>query len=324
MYDENIDGLGFGLPRVFKNIKRKVYGKGGVLIRSSGKAPDMSRSGELLIGRGSPRGNAIAVRLKKGQIATALRRGAVGIPIKRVVKDTTIAARINKIESQLRVLSRLKTPPKDAVKKEIKLTEAKCQLQKEKVENKIEAFKEAEQSTREVADVMNEEIAKESPQVLIRPRQNFVNWVQKDNPELLRKIAVRISGPGRWRTIAAPGGRVVQMKGLGAAVIPIVTTTKESTPSIWETIWSGAQKLIPTLIGAKQQRDLYNLNLERAKKGLNPLDAGAIAPVIKTQFEIGPETRQELMTGAGMQLEKYMIPLGIGALAIAAMFVMKK
>lgn len=183
-------------------------------------------------------------------------------------------------------------------------------------------------------------IARTAPRGLAVPRKKFVGWLKKANPPLFKvvmhdaNLRERVQAgldTGSVLNIARTGGPIPYRPGTGIVpesmlrrgigVPPKVFATieglgAEGETSIWDNIVSAVTTVVPAYFAAKQQRDVYNLQLARAEKGLEPLDVGQIAPQIRTSVEMGPETR------AGLQ--KMIIPLGIGAAALAAFFMMKK
>lgn len=80
----------------------------------------------------------------------------------------------------------------------------------------------------------------------------------------------------------------------------------------WDDIKGTVTDLLQTGIQLKQSSDLYKLQLQRAERGLPPLDARYVSPQIRTQIEIGPETRSQLFSEMGAGFMKLLLPMGIG------------
>jgi hypothetical protein len=101
---------------------------------------------------------------------------------------------------------------------------------------------------------------------------------------------------------------------------PYTPVVKPAVPEkSWFTSFTQSiQKIAPALVQYKTQKDILKLQLDRAKKGLPPLDTSALAPTIRVQPELSPEMYSDL--------KKYVLPvsIGIGALLVAVMMSRKK
>lgn len=87
--------------------------------------------------------------------------------------------------------------------------------------------------------------------------------------------------------------------------------TLGSEPSILDKIVSFGEKVIPGILSMQQQREINDINMERARKGLPPINAQAYlaqsAPQVR--FGVTPDTQNALVKGA--------IVVGIGFAAFA-------
>ena len=92
-------------------------------------------------------------------------------------------------------------------------------------------------------------------------------------------------------------------------------------PSLWDRLSENLVKMGSAYLSIKNQKDLMELNLERAQQGLPPLDAGSTAPVIKTQVELPPGMVSQIRDEASLSLNKILL---FGAAAIAAVFLIKR
>lgn len=81
-------------------------------------------------------------------------------------------------------------------------------------------------------------------------------------------------------------------------------TAGASGPSILDQIVSFGKSVIPMALSVKQQNDLNQINVERAKKGLPPLNTSAYAAQSAAQVRVGiaPDTQKMLMYGVAAVL----------------------
>jgi hypothetical protein len=167
-----------------------------------------------------------------------------------------------------------------------------------------------------------QDVAIVSPPGLAPGRQQFLSWLQMDNPELYTAVIGQAIAKTQAQAAALPkipgipGPTVAALMGLAQAATG--TPPAQQQPSIWDNIVSAAGAIIPAVFQAKAQQDLYKVQLERAKNGQPPLKSEEIAPTIKTEVGVSPAT----IEAAGAGMTKMLIPLGIGAAAL--FFMMKK
>ena len=129
-------------------------------------------------------------------------------------------------------------------------------------------------------------------------RVSFLRWLKNENPGVYNRVidAAREEG----------------VSGLAGS------------DGFWDKIVGAVQTIVPTVVQAKAQRDLYKMQLTRANRGLPPIDAASIAPVIRTQVDIAPETRAALAREAGAGMKKLAIPAAIGLGLLLFVFVTRK
>lgn len=125
-------------------------------------------------------------------------------------------------------------------------------------------------------------------------RIKFLEWLDKTNPEAYKAIMREAS---------------IGLNSVGG---------------IWDNIVDAAQKIIPGVVQAKAQRDLYKMQLRRAEKGLPPIDAASIAPVVKVQADIAPQTRQAIMQDMSSGAKKYILPMAVAGIALIAIAILTK
>ena len=101
------------------------------------------------------------------------------------------------------------------------------------------------------------------------------------------------------------------LKGLG----------ETETKSLWDRLSENIVKLGGAYLTIKNQKDMVDLNIERARQGLPPLDIGSTAPVVRTQVDLPPGMVNQLTSEAGMGLNKILL---FGGAAILAVMLIKK
>jgi len=86
-------------------------------------------------------------------------------------------------------------------------------------------------------------------------------------------------------------------------------TAGASGPSFLDQLVSFGQKLIPAALSFEQQRNLNELNLERARKGLPPLNTSQYMAQSAPQFRAGltPDTQNMLMMGGAAILGVWLL-----------------
>ena len=132
-------------------------------------------------------------------------------------------------------------------------------------------------------------------------RLQFADWLKTNHPALFeRAIAIAENATNN---------------GLGQ-------TEAEPTQSFWEKFQAAAMGLGTTYLTLKNQRDAMKINLARAEAGQPPIDMATSAPIVRTQVDLSPELTQRLVSTAGEGMQKMLIPLAIGAVAL--IFFMRK
>lgn len=113
-----------------------------------------------------------------------------------------------------------------------------------------------------------------------------------------------LSGLGDWE-------EYLDFTTQGYEADPVYSVAQASGPSWLDSINSLAGKigsLVGTVTAADAQRQLIDLNLERAKRGLAPISASAVAP--QMNVGIAPDVKNLLVYGA----------LGIGGAMLVSRF----
>lgn len=151
----------------------------------------------------------------------------------------------------------------------------------------------------------------------VRATMQFLSWLQKFHPEMHAAVMERMGGRE-----APPAGALNQLSEswnmLGQLtedplIVPTATTT---TNGAWD--WARdalafAKEAVPAYLAYDAQKDIMDLNMERAKSGLPPIDPGVVAPQVKVNVDLPPEARsliEQMKMGGNLLL---WAGLGLGA-----------
>lgn len=85
-----------------------------------------------------------------------------------------------------------------------------------------------------------------------------------------------------------------------------------SAGSVWSSIASGVKDLAPVLTQAYRERMILKAQLARAQQGLPPFEASQYSPPLRVDTTIG----------ASSGTQKTMLALGVGALALGAVWLL--
>lgn len=121
-------------------------------------------------------------------------------------------------------------------------------------------------------------------------RGEYVKWVANNFPDLY-DAALAYSGDA--------------LNGLGQETTP---TTADSGSS-WGGLIDAFKTLAPEYLKYQQQKKIMKMQQDRADRGLPPLETGQIAPTVRVQPELTPETKAELMA----TLTRFALPIVLGA-----------
>ncbi len=126
------------------------------------------------------------------------------------------------------------------------------------------------------------------------PQEEFVAWLQRSAPKIYHKVL--LVRPDLLTTHVTHT--------LGAVTAPPVATTWASD------LKSVIDQVAKPLIGVYQEKKLIDINIERAKAGLAPINSTAIAPTVNVG--LAPQQAAEANKIGKMML----IGLGIVALLL--------
>jgi hypothetical protein len=176
-----------------------------------------------------------------------------------------------------------------------------------------------------------------------RATMRFMSWLRKFSPEMHAAVMERMGGReapaagalgqlseawdmfypskyyggtgyrGRYHSQGEHLGQIDPYGGIG---VPATTTTEER-PWYLEAL-DFAKEAVPAYLAYDAQKDLMDLNMERAKQGLDPIDPGLTAPQVTLQHQLPPETRgliDQMKMGGNILLW--------GGLGLAAFFLVR-
>lgn len=111
---------------------------------------------------------------------------------------------------------------------------------------------------------------------LTKSQVDYLNWLNKANPEMYQELYGQI---------------------YGAALGAVEPAAEE--PSLWDSILSGIADLAPVYLATEQQKQLNEVNLQRAKNGLSPLDASE-ASGVSAQVGLSKSTQNTILGAVGI------------------------
>jgi len=155
-----------------------------------------------------------------------------------------------------------------------------------------------------------------------RATMQFVSWLKKFHPEMHAAVMQRMGGreaprngalnqlgeawdmfyPSMYYAGTGYRGRYHSpaehsLSGLGqgdwweTTTAVKTTTTTDENGAWYSDILDFAKEAVPAYLAYDAQKDIMDLNMERAKQGLSPIDPGLTAPQIKVVHDLPPETR---------------------------------
>lgn len=103
-----------------------------------------------------------------------------------------------------------------------------------------------------------------------KAQKQFVMWVKDNDPFLF--------------AIAQKRMRIANGENLGGFL--------DAATGIFENVVDTVKNVAPSLIQYRSQKKILDLQLERARQNLPPLDAAAYTPTVKVQAELTPENER--------------------------------
>ena len=177
----------------------------------------------------------------------------------------------------------------------------------------------------------------------------FLAWVEKFSPEMAAAITQRVGNAPKAGALNQLGeawdmfypseyyggvgyrGRYhskgEHLSGLGqgdwwetSVKTSTTTTTDDGGTFSWASdLFALAKEAVPAYLAYDAQKDIMDMNIERAKLGLDPIDPGLTAPQIRVIHDVPPEVQQQIsafkMGGVNILLW--------GALAVGGFFLVR-
>lgn len=144
-------------------------------------------------------------------------------------------------------------------------------------------------------------------------RAQFLTWLKDKNPDLFYRVVNRADSGGDADNMADLPPVDFGFRGMGA--------TDDNGTTWWQRIAEGVTSLGTAVIGFKAQQSVLEANLDRAERGLPPIEMDAAAPVVKTQVALDPEIIQRLQESATAGMSNILL---FGGLALGAFLLLKK
>ena len=91
----------------------------------------------------------------------------------------------------------------------------------------------------------------------------------------------------------------------------------DSGGSFWDKLSENLTKLGTAYLSFKNQKQVMDLNLQRAEQGLPPVDMGATAPVVRTEVSLPPDVVSQVTASAKTGLNTMLL---VAAAAAAFLF----
>lgn len=137
-------------------------------------------------------------------------------------------------------------------------------------------------------------------------KQAYLLWVKENDP-FVYKIALE-----RYKA--------QRQQGLGT------TQPQPESEGFFKSMIDTVKNVVPAVMGYKQQKKIMDLQIERAKQGKPPINAGEYAPVVKVDAAISPESEQAAKRIAHETLQRgigSMKPWLLGGAAVMALLFFK-
>ena len=171
-----------------------------------------------------------------------------------------------------------------------------------------------------VADQVRMQAAAFNARLARNPRVQFANWLSKKFPQVYADAAAKAEQRKNELLAKAAGVTGGGQLGQFDLVGPPAPTTADK--SIWEKFLDGAITAGTAYLTLQQQKELLQMNIERAKQGLAPIDPSIAAPIVKTQVDIDPQLAKDLTSNIGAGISKTL--LIVGGAVIALLLFMRK
>lgn len=147
---------------------------------------------------------------------------------------------------------------------------------------------------------------------VVLARAQFLQWVKDTHPQLFRGA---LKYAESWREGEADRqGNPGTVSGLGEVYDPSGAPTGVVAPTnFWQQFATGITALGTAYLGYKGQKNVLEMNLQRAQAGLPPIDPVTGAPTVRTSVSLSPEIMARL-NDTGATLQKVILWGGLGFL----------
>lgn len=124
----------------------------------------------------------------------------------------------------------------------------------------------------------------------------FSNWLQAKHPQVYREVSRRLTNSGA-------------LSGLGFAAPvsdPIVAAAQN--PSLLDKITSTIKDVVAVALPAYQQKKIIDVQLARAKQGLDPLNLNELSDLSSVKVGVDSSTRNTGLIIAGVLAAVLIVP----------------
>lgn len=118
----------------------------------------------------------------------------------------------------------------------------------------------------------------------------FLNWLRKREPRIFKAaLSARMNTEAMpQRTSIFGMGEIDPVTGLDLAPVA-------GDDEWYEKLFSTVKEILPSVLQFQTGKELVELNIERAKAGLDPIDVSQISPQLNVG--IAPQTQKMIMYG---------------------------
>lgn len=156
-----------------------------------------------------------------------------------------------------------------------------------------------------------------SPRVLARAQ--FLTWLKQDHPMIFRQALEKAETDKAY--FVEQTGNPAALSGLGWTLDDATGVAVAEPKSWWQSLAEGITSATTAYLGYKGQKASIEMNMERARQGLPPIDLSRYnAPTLRTQVDVSPEILARLRE-TGTDTLKMMAVVGLG---VAGLFFASK
>lgn len=131
-------------------------------------------------------------------------------------------------------------------------------------------------------------------------KRSVINWIKRNDPNIYR-LAVKKHGLRK-------GLKVRQLSGIDDSDIESLGGVSDFFSTLTETV----KQVVPAVTQYKAQNKILNAQLDRAKRGLPPLNVEDYSPVMRISPSFDPQSEAALTRMATSTVSRFALPLAIG------------